>query len=114
MPLPVLVQMLVEARTDDGELHSTLLQNAETVRAIGPTASCAQSATGGATTGSSNSSLHKRQKELGDTQVKQQQQQPGWQAISVSTMAPGDKVYVLRQEGARHTGISIEERIIER
>ena len=103
--------MLVEARTEDGETHSTLLQNAETVRLIGPTSSCVPSATAEASNGSPSNPM-KGAKEARDFQ--KEQQRPDWEAIPVSTMAPGDKLYVLRQEGARHTGISIEERIVER
>ena len=39
--------------------------------------------------------------------------QAAWRAISVSQLAPGDQVLILQQEGARHTGIAIQERINE-
>ncbi len=86
------MQMLVEACTDDGMKHSTLLQNAETVRLIGPEAS---------------SSYHCTPQEAA---------QPGrsWRAVSVSELSVGEEVYLLRQQGARHTGISIQESIVER
>jgi 3-dehydroquinate synthase class II len=75
------VQVLVEAVTSDGEVHSHLLQNAETVRLVGPGG-------GGAA--------------------------PAWRAVSVSELAEGDELWVLRQGAARHTGVSIEESIVER
>lgn len=77
------LQMLVEAETEDGARHSTLLQNAETVRLICPGAAASSKA-------------------------------PSWEAVSVSALQPGQRVYLLMQEGARHTGISIQERISER
>lgn len=76
--------VLVEAVTPDGQAHSHLLQNAETVRLVGPAG----------------------EGEGGD--------EGGWRAVSVSELAPGDEVFILRQGGARHTGISIEESIVER
>jgi 3-dehydroquinate synthase class II len=84
--------MLVEAETPDGTKHSTLLQNAETVRLVGPAA-----APPGAAQGSTDSS-----------------DAAAWQAVSVSALHVGQQVYVLQQQGARHTGISIQERISER
>lgn len=38
----------------------------------------------------------------------------GWHAVSVSQLMPGDQMFVLRQEGARHTGVAIQESISER
>ena len=32
----------------------------------------------------------------------------------MSQLAPGDEIFVLRQCAARHTGIAIEEHIVER
>lgn len=98
----LLAQMLVEAETDDGCRHSTLLQNAETVRLVCPAV---------ATTSSSSSA--------GSTALSPSGQAAGsasgqsWQAVSVSALQPGQRVYVLLQEGARHTGISIQEQIKE-
>jgi 3-dehydroquinate synthase class II len=77
--------VLVEASTAQGQAYSILLQNAETVKLVGPVP------------GSSS--------EKGGN---------GWRAVSVSMLAPGDTVYVLEQGAARHTGISIEESITER
>ena len=80
--------VLVEATADDGEVWSTLLQNAETVRLVGPGAAgdCAADSSG-----------------------------QGWQATSVSQLVVGDsRVYVLRQGAARHTGVVIQEQISER
>ncbi|CAD7694954.1 unnamed protein product [Ostreobium quekettii] len=74
--------ILVEAETPDGEVVSALLQNAETVRLVGPSM-------GG-------------------------QGSDSWAATSVSELQEGDQLYVYRQQGARHTGISIDERIVEK
>jgi 3-dehydroquinate synthase class II len=40
--------------------------------------------------------------------------QQTWRAESVSELQPGQEVYLLLQEAARHTGISIQERISEK
>jgi 3-dehydroquinate synthase class II len=74
----VLVEAMIDG--DDGDVVSALLQNAETVKMIGPSAS-------------------------GDD---------GWVATSVSELKAGDQLYVMKQHGARHTGISVEEQIEER
>ncbi|KAI8470154.1 MAG: 3-dehydroquinate synthase [Monoraphidium minutum] len=78
--------LLVEARDAAGRVASTLLQNAETVRLVGPAAAGGGGGGGGG---------------------------GAWRAIPVSQLAAGDKVYLLQQEGARHTGIAIQERISE-
>lgn len=39
--------VLVEAKAEDGAIYSTLLQNAETVRLVGPAADAADTADGG-------------------------------------------------------------------
>jgi hypothetical protein len=69
----------------------------ETVRLVGPAAA----AEGGSSSGASSSSGS------GGSG------QGGWRAVSVSQLAPGDRVLVLQQAGARHTGIAIQERISE-
>ncbi len=38
----------------------------------------------------------------------------GFRAISVTQLKLGDELFVWQQAGARHTGISIQESIIER
>ena len=83
-----LPQVLVEAETADKFRHSILLQNAETVRLVGP------------------ATVH------GDGGSAKQVN--GWRAVSVSELKEGAQLYVLRQDGARHTGISISEQIVER
>ncbi|EFN55575.1 hypothetical protein CHLNCDRAFT_23378 [Chlorella variabilis] len=40
--------------------------------------------------------------------------EPSWRAVSVSELAAGEQLLVLRQAGARHTGVAIEESITER
>lgn len=101
------VQMLIEAETDDGLRHSTLLQNAETVRLVCPSSS---SNTPSSSSHSSSSSMS-TPAQAGDDASSTTKQ--AWQAVSVSTLQPGQKVFLLMQEGARHTGISIREQIKE-
>ena len=70
----------MEAETQDGQRHSIMLQNAETVRLIGP-----QPEQSGPTT-----------------------------AVSVTELQVGQLVFLHLQGAARHTGISIEEHIVEK
>ena len=86
--------MLVEAETPDGEAHSLLLQNAETVRLIGPSGEPPMRVLRGSASEGECSSV-------------------SWQAVSVSELQVGQAVYVRRQGAARHTGISIDEFIRE-
>ena len=76
--------LMVTAQTADGQAHSLLLQNAETVRLVAPAPS---SGAGG---------------------------EQGWRAVSVAELAVGDDVLLHRQGGARHTGIAIDEQILEK
>ena len=85
------MQVLVEAKTIDDVVHSLLLQNAETVRLVGP-AHVSQAANDDGEEGG----------------------QASWRAVSVSEMRVGDKVFLRQQGAARHTGISINESIVER
>lgn len=73
-----------------GQKYGALLQNAETVRLVGPR--------GEATKGQAANS-----KESVD-----------WRAIPVTELQKGDQLLLHRQEGARHTGVAIQETIIER
>lgn len=89
------MQVLVEARTRDGLVHSLLLQNAETVRLVGPasTSQSSEQAAGDDTREGSPAS---------------------WRSIPVSEVEVGNKVLLRKQGAARHTGISINESIVER
>ena len=115
-------QVLVEAELPDGEPCSVLLQNAETVRLVGP-------APGGSSSSLSlsSSSSSRKSSQAGANAASAAAAEDGfiwqqggsgssssWRAISVSELVPGDQVYVLRQGGARHTGVAIEESITER
>lgn len=80
------MQVLVEAQLGDDTL-SIILQNAETVRLVCP----AQ------TTSPDN------QKPAGNRH-----------SLSVTELQEGNEVLVYQQEGARHTGMAIKERILER
>jgi 3-dehydroquinate synthase class II len=97
--------VLVEAETPDGEVHSLLLQNAETVRLIGPSAHQSGGRKAGADIQLTNEDFDRARQKHGE--------QAEWRAISVSELKPGQQVYVLRQAAARHTGISIDEFIRE-
>ncbi|KAK9867347.1 hypothetical protein WJX84_007862 [Apatococcus fuscideae] len=77
--------VLVEAQTEDGLRHSLLLQNAET----GPVGGLPEQAPPGS-----------RAREF--------------EALPVTELKIGDRVFVWQQAGARHTGISIQESILER
>ncbi|KAK3240337.1 hypothetical protein CYMTET_49817 [Cymbomonas tetramitiformis] len=90
--------LLIEAETVDGVAHSCLLQNAETVRLIGP---------GSAPSGPAGHShvAHDSGREMSDE----------WAAIPITTLQVGDTVLVHKQVAARHTGIALDgEAIIER
>ena len=115
--------MLVEAELPDGEPCSVLLQNAETVRLVGPAPArsgggSSSSQAGGAGAAAAGTSA------ADDGYIWQQGGSSGggggggggasWRAVSVSELAAGDRLYVLRQGGARHTGVAIEESITER
>ena len=82
--------VLVDAVTENGVAYSILLQNAETVKVVGPDRNSKNN----------NSSSNNGRK--------------SWRAISVSELKQGDELYVYVQGGARHTGVSIEESITER
>jgi 3-dehydroquinate synthase class II len=79
--------LMVTAQTADGQAHSLLLQNAETVRLVAPASSGGGGGGGG---------------------------EQGWRAVSVAELAVGDDVLLHRQGGARHTGIAIDEQILEK
>ena len=102
-------QMLVEAETPDQARHSLLVQNAETVRLVGPAAGAGHSPAGGSAAAPgvwSQGSMEGDRKDISSC--------ADWQAVSVSQLKEGDSLYVRRQGGARHTGISINESITER
>lgn len=39
---------------------------------------------------------------------------PSWRTVSVADLRPGDAIYVRRGAAGRHTGIAVEERVVER
>jgi 3-dehydroquinate synthase class II len=105
------VQMLVEAQTADGLQHSTLLQNAETVRLVG---SMSTNTSSHGSSSSSRGDLHSAAASSSSSSAAAAAAAATWRVISVAELQPGDQVYLLRQAGARHTGISIQEQINER
>ena len=78
-------QVLVEAATADGEVHSILLQNAETVRLVCPMP--------------------------GDEPQGSGQR---WCSVSVTEIQPFTELYVHMTQGARHTGLAIQQTLRER
>ena len=97
----------MEAETQDGQRHSILLQNAETVRLIGP--GHAQSGASG-----QHSSQQTDPEASGSTVSAEEEQQAQSDAVSVSELQTGRLVYLHLQGSARHTGISIQEKIVEK
>ena len=87
--LSPVVQVLVEAQTEDGMLHSIILQNAETVKLVGLAEPAPAAAPG-----------------LPDHSA-------AWTALPVTELKPSDTVLVHLQGPARHTGIDISEAITE-
>ncbi|KAA6426747.1 MAG: 3-dehydroquinate synthase-like [Trebouxia sp. A1-2] len=97
--------VLVEAETQDGQRHSILLQNAETVRLIGPRMTMSSVSNMVDESGLSQKPKHS------DVSSSQQSESD---AVSVSELQVGQPVYLHLQGAARHTGISIQENIVER
>lgn len=172
-----------QAATADGERHSLLLQNAETVRLVGPAGppqahaaaqapSSSEPAQAGAPAGSAaaaraggagpghaaraqpqdvrhaersgrsaqgdaahpahgavqdrtdrpgnaagstfGGSPEAQAGAKGNADCYSERESPGWQAVAVSELREGDEIYLLRQAGARHTGIAIQEFVLEK
>ncbi|KAG1676128.1 hypothetical protein FOA52_004968 [Chlamydomonas sp. UWO 241] len=123
--------LLIEAEGPNGRRVSLQVQNAETVKLLGPAAPAAATAAGavdaggpvsgrgrerqgpstgaastGASTGASSASAAGGTSGTGAAK--------SWRAVSVSSIKPGDTIYALLQGGARHTGMPIDEFIIEK
>lgn len=104
----------VEAVTGDGQAHSLLLQNAETVRLVGPSGAgpAAASSSGGE---QEAGYVWQSGGESGGSEGGSAAPAAArWRAVSVSELREGDCLFVLRQAGARHTGTAVEEQIVER
>lgn len=97
--------MLVEAETHDGQRHSILLQNAETVRLIGPSTSMSPGP---------NQDTRADLDSTPQPSDAVDNQKAHSLAVSVSELALGQSVYLHLQGAARHTGISIQEHIVEK
>ena len=124
----------MDAETADGVRHALLLQNAETVRLVGPdtaaVSSSRSSGSGVVPQSAARSSLSSEEEGYiwqhgGHTETEADEPpsgaaagpaaaEGGWRALSVTELRPGDSIYVMLSAGARHTGISIEESIVER
>ena len=105
--------VLIHATTPDGAGYSILLQNAETVKLVGPRNLNFPEEEASALyldrNRRTNTNTLSRGVSSDDHKIVQD-----WRTISVSQLCAGDEVYVLVQDGARHTGIRIEESICER
>lgn len=110
MACVLLPQVLVEAVTRDGELISLQMQNAETVKLMGPAVGESPGTCGG---GGSDSGLVEEQP-LQAAAAGAAAAAGGWRALSVAKLAVGDEVFALVQAGARHTGIAIKEFVVEK
>ncbi|KAG2445109.1 hypothetical protein HYH02_008976 [Chlamydomonas schloesseri] len=100
--------VLVEVETVDGARHSLMLQNAETVKLVGPCAAAASSSSSSSSSSGGGNGSGTGGSSAGSSSGR------SWRAISVSTLQPGDSVYALLQAAARHTGIAIEEFVVEK
>ena len=100
------MQVLVEAETQDGQKHSILLQNAETVRLVGPQPVNVLKPN----KHKSSTCIQDGAAELAEKLGKEQSQAV---AVAVSELQIGQHIYLHLQSAARHTGISIRENIVE-
>ena len=95
--------LLVAAETSDGQEHSILLQNAETVKLVGPsTADSSLSIVDGGT----SAALPGPRAGKGST---------AWRARAVTELEPGDSLYVKRSDAGtgRHMGTAVQETLNE-
>ena len=83
------LQVLIEAETAGHERHSIMLQNAETVRLVGHQQALAA------------------QNDIGNEPC-------SWLPVPVTELRTGDNVLLHMQPGARHTGIAVQESIVEK
>ncbi|GLI64247.1 hypothetical protein VaNZ11_007446 [Volvox africanus] len=86
--------------------HSLMLQNAETVKLVGPPRGHASWA--------GPKRVEEREGDVDAACSGVSGVDVAWCAISVSELQPGDLVNVLLQPPARHTGIAVEEFILEK
>jgi 3-dehydroquinate synthase class II len=83
--------VLVAAHTDDGQEHSIILQNAETVKLVGPA----------------------RPQRTIDSKRSEDAAAAEWRAIAVTDLAAGDALLVRRSEVGRHLGTAVHETLNE-
>ena len=112
-------QVLVEAVAEDGTLISLQLQNAETVKLVGPASTLALGPASTPALGPAGYIISRppesEEEKLGEHGRKAMPRScQGSRTISVADLKVGDHLLALLQEGARHTGIAIQEFIIER
>lgn len=77
--------VIITVETADGAEHSVILQNAETVKLVGPGA---------------------------DTDAAAAADEP-WRTIPVTAIRLGDVVLVRRSDAGRHMGIAVQEKLSE-
>lgn len=94
--------MLVAAETSDGQQHSIILQNAETVKIVGPAPEKVSVEYDGA---SATELFGEGKEEVG----------PMWRTIAVTEIELGCSLYVKRSDAGvgRHMGIAVQEMLNE-
>ena len=102
----------VQARSGLTLQRSELQQQAPVAQPISP--STGLSAAASASHEASADAVQPMSKQSAGGAEQDADQAGGHRALSVTELKTGDKVFVLQQPGARHTGISIQESIIER
>jgi hypothetical protein len=108
--------VLVAAVTADGQEHSIILQNAETVKLVGPEVSegrdTAQTQRGGeAARGSAKDRQGHREVAAGGAVPVPVAQH--WGAVAVTEVQPGLELFVRRSHEGRHMGMPVQETLSE-
>ena len=127
--------LFLDAELPDGDCYRAPLHNAATVRVVGPGAApagqqqqqqrrlleeeqgqqragCVRQQGGDGSRGGGDVGDGGQRQQQGEGE--QERQGCSWHAVSVAQVAVGDRLLVLRQPGARHTGVAIEESLTER
>ena len=128
--------VLVAARTEDGVEHSIIVQNAETVKLVGPPGQSSSGVTttqtstpraveeaarhehGGSTAAqASDASAASVQSASAVSAAQRAQALPdaggAWRAIAVTDLRVGDALFVRRSDAGRHMGHAIQEQLRE-
>lgn len=108
--------VLVAAVTADGDEHSIILQNAETVKLVGPVASerqdTSQAQPGGGAAGGSGSDQQGTHKAAACATVSVSIARD-WGTVSVTEVRPGQELFVRRSHAGRHMGMPVWQTLSE-